>query len=268
MVKKYSLDERDKLDALMESFSSLQEVEKINKLEDLAKQEPEFSGVHYKLGMIYYDNNKYDDAIKHFDVVNKIDPSNYSAFELLARSYGFKNDKDNTLKAIKEMYDAEERIRKEKATSAFKEPFYGKPASEIFWDPAEYNVFKKYHNDPSFIAICKKPAVAPAGLEVLYNAAKNEELNTVLKEGEKVLKKAKDQLSVLHPMYYALKLINSDLDEHGKANLYLYDKKKTVDDYKEYLNKIEVQINTLKSQGAISSAFIDYMGDKVANYIK
>ncbi len=263
MTKKYTLDEQTALEKEISDAGNLGQDEKIKKLQEIIKREPEFSGSYNTLGEIYWDAKDYQHAIESYTLAAK-----YSAPEAtmphlrLAQIYAEQKDAAHMFESLKNMMTAEvakvAQFKKDGLAITWKKD------SELVWDKADFNRFKPYQADPELAKICPPPHQAPAGLEKLYEAAKNDSPNVVLKEGESLLKKKPaDILAVLDPMLYMLKRINSDLDEHGETNLYLYDKKKTVQDYIEYEKKIADMIADAKKEGATSSTFKDFMGDAI-----
>jgi tetratricopeptide (TPR) repeat protein len=129
--------------------------------------------------------------------------------------------------------------------------------NEVFED----SLFQAYYTDTDFLKICPVAIKAPELLVPLYNTLiADDDLYLVIKLGEELLNQHPDRLAILEPMAHALRSINSDLDEHGKDNLYQYGEgEHSIKYFAEYLKKVEDEIVNLRNSGVTSTVYKDVM---------
>ena len=142
-------------------------------------------------------------------------------------------------------------------------------AQAVLWGKKEYCMdyrknamedadFDNFRTDKDFLELVFP---VPPELKELYLAVWDNEGDKILGLGEKLVKsrKVKDKLAVLEAMRYGAEIIVSDLEEHGKANLSLY-QHEDQRYYEDLLKDITARIGAARKKGQKSDVWLKFKG--------
>jgi tetratricopeptide (TPR) repeat protein len=119
--------------------------------------------------------------------------------------------------------------------------------------------FDAFRKDKDFMELVFP---VPPELKSLYLAVWDNDGDKILELGEKLLKDktVSDKLAVLDAMDYGADIIVSDLDEHGKANLTLYQHESQAY-YKNVQKTIRDRAAKLRAKGLTSEVWLKFHGN-------
>ena len=204
--------------------------------------DPECEQAEKVWGLALFFQGQQEQGIEHLERSVKLNPKYATGWYNLACIHAQRKEKEPMLKALVEA---------------------------IVWGKKEYcmdyrksamedNDFDAFRNDKDFTEL-----VFPVPLELkeLYLAVWENEGDTILELGEKLLKakKVKDKLAVLDAMNYGADIIITDLDEHGKANLTLYQHESQAY-YKNLQKTIQDRAAKLRAKGEKSDVWLKFHG--------
>ena len=195
------------------------------------------SVAHRLQGFSYLAQDKKEEAIESFNKAIKIHPTYALVYLQLAMVYAKDQNTEMTLKNLIQC--------RQNGIEHY--------ANNYETQMIHYAEFEFIQNDEGFKALTD-PYPKDEALRDIYKAFKDDRINYVIKQGQKLLATHSDPMAVAQIMMVTTKSIISDLREHGDDNLDLYTLK-SLDEYKALKKELKNKINELEDNDYSNETF-------------